>query len=71
MEKKSRILLEEHGAVFFDGKDNTNTFCRFFSNLADSLVQNLPRPEDKFGIKTTGEYFKHFLLHNVDVTAVD
>ena len=73
----SKISLKENGVVSFNSKDNANTFCRFFSNLADSLLQKRPRPKDKFGIKTTEEYYKHirkeceyFVLRNVDVTTV-
>ena len=57
---------------------NANTFFRFFSKLADSFLQKLPRPESKFGIKTTEEYYKHIrnecedlVLCNVDVKTVD
>ena len=64
--------------VSFNSKDNANTFCRFFSNLADTLLQKLPRPKNKFGIKITEEYYEqiqnecdvNFVLCNVDVTIV-
>ena len=53
-------------------------FCRFFSNLADSLLLKLPRPKNKFRIKTTREHYKEirnkcedFVLHNVDITSVE
>ena len=60
---------------FFDSKDNVNTLCRFFSNLADSLLQKLPQTIIKYEIKTNKEYYKQiqnecedFVLHNVEVT---
>ena len=53
-------------------------FCRFFSNLADSLLLKLPRPKNKFRIKATREHYKEirnkcedFVLHNVDITSVE
>ena len=53
-------------------------FCRFFSNLADLLLQKLPRLKKKFGVKTPEEYYKHirnecedFVPRNVDITAID
>ena len=53
-------------------------FLRFFSNLADLLLQKLRCPQDKFGIKTTEELQKHiqcecdeFVLSNIEVTTVD
>ena len=75
---QSRISLKENGVVSFNSKDNTNTFYRFFSNLADSLLHKPPCPKNKFGIKTTDENFEHignecqdFVLCDVDVTTVD
>ena len=49
---------QENGVVSFNSKDNANTFCGFFPNLTDSMVQKLPRPKNHFGIKFTGEYYK-------------
>lgn len=40
-----KILLKKNGAVFFSSKDDANTFRRFLSNLADSLLQKLPSPK--------------------------
>ena len=76
--RQSKISLKENGVVSFDSKKNANIFCRFFSNLADSLLLKLPRPENKFGIKTTRKYYKEvhnkrkdFVLHSVDITSVE
>ena len=62
----------------FDPKKNANFFGWFFSNLASSLLLNLPRLKNKFGIKTTTEHYKEirnkcedFVLHNVDITSVE
>ena len=53
-------------------------FCRFFSNLAESLLLKLPRPKNKFRIKTTREFYKEirdkyddFVLQNLDITPVE
>ena len=50
----------------------------FSQNLLASLLQKFRRPKNKFGIKTTEKYYRQirneeddFVLHNVDVTAVD
>ena len=43
--RQSKILLKENGLVSFHSKDNANTFCRFFSNLAYSLLQKLSHPK--------------------------
>ena len=76
--RQSKISLKENGVVSFDPKKNANIFCRFFSNLAGSLLLKLSRLETKFEIKTTRVYYKEipnkckdFVLHNVDVTSVE
>ena len=43
-----KISLNEHDVVFFNSKGNANSFRRFFSNLADSLLQKLSHPKYKF-----------------------
>ena len=66
--RKSKIPLNVNREVCFNSKNNANTFCRFLSNLADSLLQKLSHPDlltkfinqnllTKFGIKTTEEYY--------------
>ena len=78
-EKQSKIPLKENGVVSLDPKKSTNIFCRFCSNLADSLLLKLPRPKNKLGIKTTREIpnkeirnkCEDFVLYNVDKTSVE
>ena len=48
--RQSKIPLKENGVFSFNSKDYTNTFRRFFSNLAGSLLR-FPHPKNKFGIK--------------------
>ena len=76
--RQFKISLKENSVVSYNSKDNANTFCRIFSNLADSLLQKLPGLKTKFGIKITEEYYKQirnecedFVLHAVEVTTVD
>ena len=52
--------------------------CKFFLNLADSLLQELPLPKSKFGIKSREKFYKQiqnecedFVLQNADVTTID
>ena len=56
---QSKMPLKENGAASFNSSHNANTFCRFFSNLADLLLEKLQCPKNKFGTKTTGEFDKH------------
>ena len=50
----------------------------FSHNFVDSLLQKLPHPKNKFGVKTTEKYYNQirnecegFVLHNVNVTTID
>ena len=77
-EMQSKTSFKENGVASFISKEDANTFCRFFLNLTDSFMQKLPRPKNKFGIKTTEEYHKQnsndcedFVLRNVEVTTAD
>ena len=70
--------LKENGVVSFDSKKKANIFCRSTSNLADRLLQKLPRPKKQFGIKTREEYYKqiwnpyeNLVLLNVEVNSVE
>ena len=76
--RQSKISLKNNGVAAFNSKNNASNLCRFFSNLAYSLLKKLPRLKNKFGIKTTDEYYKQirkecvdFVLHSIDVTTID
>ena len=51
--KQPKIFVKENREVSFTSEDNADTF---YCNLADSLLQKLPCPESKFGMKTPEEY---------------
>ena len=52
-------------------RNNANTFRWFFSSLRDSLLQQIPRSENKFGIKQIpNDCEDFFFLHNEDITTV-
>ena len=57
-QRQSKILLKENGVVSFDSKKNAHIVCRFYSNLADSLLIKLSRLKSKFAIKIAREYYK-------------
>ena len=37
-ERKRKISLKENSVISLNSKDNANIYCRFFSNLTDSLL---------------------------------
>ena len=45
----SKICLEKEGHIVHDTKTNANVFKNFFSELAVSLVNKLPKPIGLFG----------------------
>ena len=51
--RKSKIFLKKDGTIQFEALENANTFKRFYSNLAGSLQEKLPKPPNKFTSQTT------------------
>ena len=55
--RQSKISLKKDGAIQFEAVENTNTFTRFYSELARGLQEKLPRAPNKFTCQTTKNYF--------------
>ena len=55
------IFLKKDDKTSFDDKINTNTFKKFFCNLASDLVAKLPPPSNKFAISTVCNYYQNIL----------
>ena len=51
--RKSKISLKKDGAVQFEALESTNTFKRFYSELAGGFQEKLPKAPNKFTSKTT------------------
>ena len=48
-------------------KNNANTFRWFFSSLRDSLLQQIPRSENKFGIKQIPNDCEDFFFYTMKI----
>ena len=55
--RQSRISLEKDGAIQFEVLENANTFRRFYSELAGSLQEKLPRAPNRFTCQITKNYY--------------
>ena len=56
--RQSKILLKENGVVSYNSKNNAYIFCRFFSNVAGSLLRKLRHSKNKLAVKTREEYYQ-------------
>ena len=56
--RQSKILLKENGVVSYKSKNNAYIFCRFFSNVAGSLLRKLRHSKNKLAVKTREEYYQ-------------
>ena len=55
--RQSNISLKKDGAIQFEALEIAKTFKRFYSELAGSLGQKLPRASNKFTSQTTKNYY--------------
>ena len=55
--RQTIISLKKEGAIQFEALENTNTFKRFYSQLAGGLQEKLPRASNKFTSQTTNNYY--------------
>ncbi|XP_057316760.1 uncharacterized protein LOC130657775 [Hydractinia symbiolongicarpus] len=64
--KKSdpNYCLKDEDALHFDTKSKLEIFKNFFSGLADGLLQNLPKPSNRFGINAVISYYKSLNIGN-------
>ena len=62
----TKICLKDGEKLSFDPKTNANTFCSFFSNLANDLLKKLPTPPKKFGMDTVKLYYQKQNYNNLN-----
>ena len=54
--------VEDNKHLKYDLKSVAQTFAKFYFNLAESLLKNLPNSPNKFDIKTVHQYYKNMEL---------
>ena len=53
---------EDNKRLKYDLKSVAQTFAKFYSNLAESLLKNLSNSPDKFDINSLHQYYKNIKL---------
>ena len=61
----AKICLKENEVTYFEPKETCGIFKRFYENLAQSLVDQLPPAPNKFNKQTTREYYGNFNITNI------
>ena len=53
---------EEDNTLTHDNRSILNIFKKIFSNLAESLLIKLPKPPDKYNLKSVIQYYSSFAV---------
>ena len=68
----SKICLKENGTAHFEPKETSTIFKNFYENLAQSLVDVLPKPPNIFNMNTTKAYYDQFSIEStLNLESVD
>ena len=68
----SKICLKENGTAHFEPKETSTIFKNFYGNLAQSLVDVLPKPPHVFNMNTTKAYYDQFSIEStLNLESVD
>ena len=54
--------IEEGNTLTHDTRSSSKIFKNFFSNLAESLIIKLPKPLDKYNLKSVIQYYSSFAI---------
>ena len=60
----TKICLKENDVLLFEPKETCNIFKKFYENLAQSLVDKLPLPSNKFNLDTTKVFYDRMNISN-------
>ena len=56
--------IEDNKCLKYNLKSVAQTFAKFYSNLAESLLKNLPNSPNKFNINSVCQYYKNMELED-------
>ena len=60
--------IEDNKRLKYDLKSTAQTFAKFYSNLAESLLKNLPNSPNKFDINSVHHYYKKMKRGNISAS---
>ena len=61
----SKVCLKENGVAYFEPKETSGIFKKFYENLAQSLVDKLPASPKKFTMDSTKDYYEQFDIQSI------
>ena len=68
----SKICLKENGTAHFEPKETSTIFKNFYENLAQSLVDVLPKPSNVYNMNTAKAYYDQFSIEStLNLESVD
>merc|ERR1712015_386010 len=63
--KNSKVCLKENGVAYFEPEETSGIFKKFYENLAQTLVDNLPAFPKIFTMDSTKHYYEQFGIQNI------
>ena len=68
----AKVCLKENDVLLFEHKETCNIFKKFYENLAQSWMDKLPPPSNKFNLDTTKAFYdKMNIANNFKLQAVE
>ena len=68
----SKVCLKENGVAYFEPKETSGIFRKFYENLAQTLVDKLPASPKIFTMDSTKHYYEQFdIQNNLNLEMVD
>ena len=68
----SKVCLKENGVAYFEPKETSGIFRKFYENLAQTLVDKLPASPKIFTMDSTKLYYDQFdIQNNLNLEMVD
>merc|ERR1712015_240778 len=61
----SKVCLKENGVAYFEPKETSGIFRKFYENLAQTLVDNLPASPKIYTMDSTKQYYEQFVIQNI------
>ena len=61
---EGKICLKENDVTYFEPKETSGIFKKFYENLAQSLVNQLPPAPNKYNMNSTRVYYDKFSITN-------
>ena len=61
---EAKTCLKDNGVLYFEPRETSGIFKKFYENLAQSLVDKLPPAPNKYNNETTKAYYDNMNINN-------